>query len=318
MTASGDFIPQDPEFDSGPNYPSAFGITFTPMVIGVLLGIGGIVGAILLWLNLVQPAWDQYNQLKEQVAQKQEQLKELQTIEKKLKDSKVRLAQVEQQRQQVLALFASEKNLDTILFDLSQLIEKNNRGVVNEKRAKLANCPVWVKEQYTSIASAQKFEDQFGPLVAEAKLRKFQPFVDPAQASNPAAKTAVPGVVNDGSLGEALNNKLKRSTISVEFEGNFNQTQNIFRTIERLQPLLIIRELNVKRGRGGQEPRVNRLYEVNPGDGTIKSADQIRFLTNCQPDSLVTTSFKMDALIPLTPDETKKLAPSPSPSPAAK
>ncbi|MGI0495119.1 type II secretion system protein GspM [Alkalinema pantanalense CENA528] len=318
MTASGDFIPQDPEFDSGPSYPSAFGITFTPTVTGVLLGIGGIVGAVLLWLNLVQPAWDQYNQLKEQVAQKQEQLKELQTIEKKLKDSKVRLAQVEQQRQQVLALFASEKNLDTILFDLSQLIEKNNRGVVNEKRAKLANCPVWVKEQYTSIASAQKFEEQFGPLVAEAKLRKFQPFVDPAQASNPAAKTAVAGVVNDGSLGEALNNKLKRSTISVEFEGNFNQTQNIFRTIERLQPLLIIRELNVKRGRGGQEPRVNRLYEVTPGDGTIKSADQIRFLTNCQPDSLVTTSFKMDALIPLTSDEAKKLAPSPSPSPAAK
>ena len=42
MSMSGDFIPPDADFNDGPNYPSAFGITFTPMISGICLGVLGI------------------------------------------------------------------------------------------------------------------------------------------------------------------------------------------------------------------------------------------------------------------------------------
>lgn len=304
MTASGDFIPQDPEFEVAPNYPTAFGITFTPTVSGIACGIVGVGAAIFLWITFVQPALDQYNQLKDQVEQKKAQLLEQERVEKQLKDAKARLVQVGKQREDVMALFATQNDLDTVLIDLNKLIETNNAGLLAARQAKLATCPAWVRAQYTSIASAQSFEEQNGPLVAEAKLKKFQP-VDLAQATQ-GKPVPVPGVINDGSYGEALNNKLKRQTINVEFEGNFNQTQSIFRAIERLQPLLIVHNLDVKLGGNNSGTVGKRLFESGPGE-------TIRFLTNCQPDSLVTTTFQMDALLPLTPEEMKQVAAPPNP-----
>ena len=228
-------------------------------------------------------------------------------IEKQLKDAKVKLTQVEQQRQQVYSLFAQKKNMDTVLLDLNQLIDKNNVGLRNAKEAKLASCPAWVKEQFTSYSTGQQYEEQIGPLVAEAKLRKFQPDTGTPGAAPVAA--AVPGLVTDGSLGPELNNKLKRQTINVEIEGNFNHAQSIIRRIELLQPLLILRNMEVKYGGEQvtkQEPSV--IYEPDP-----KNPELPRVVKNCQPDTVVTTSFKMDALIPLTPEEQKLVVPTPSP-----
>ncbi|MGK7951359.1 MAG: type II and III secretion system protein [Xenococcaceae cyanobacterium] len=49
-------------------------------------------------------------------------------------------------------------------------------------------------------------------------------------------------VVQDGSLGEAVNGKLKRKGIALEIEGSFEQTQAILNDLERLQPLLIVKD----------------------------------------------------------------------------
>jgi type IV pilus assembly protein PilO len=93
-------------------------------------------------------------------------------------------------------------------------------------------------------------------------------------------------------------------------DGNFAQTQAIFRTIERLQPLLIIKDLTVKR-KNDSGDSTKSLYTTNPSGG-------IQFLTNCQPETLITTSFKMDALMPLSPEEVKKLEASAKESPSPK
>ena len=42
---------------------------------------------------------------------------------------------------------------------------------------------------------------------------------------------------------------------------------------------------------------VNRLFEVR--------GNTVQFLTNCQPEPKLTTTFRLEALSPLTPEETR-------------
>lgn len=309
MSMSGDFIPPDADFNNEPNYPSAFGITFTPIISGICLGVLGVGLAAFGWMNFVEPLRLETEVLDAKVKQKESQLGDSQKIEVNLKKARIDLAQVQQQREQVLSLFAQQKNMDTLLLDLNQLIKRNNSGLLDRKVAKLASCPDWVKEQFTTTPDGQRFEETVGPLSVEAKLRSYKPLV-PAAGTAPATATTVPNVVTDGSLGPELNNKLKRDTVDVEFEGNFNQIQQIFRAIERLQPLLVLRDMNITVDRQGGSPI---LYELNSKSPVPEA------LRNCQPDTALKTSFKMDALIPVSPEEAKLLAPAPvvTPSPGA-
>jgi type IV pilus assembly protein PilO len=291
MTA-GDFI-QDSEFDSSPSYPTVFGLTLTPPLSGILLGVLGLAAFGAMIVYLVMPAWETNQQLDTKVKEKSEQLQQQGAIRKQIQDAKDKLTQANQQRDQVYALFASEKTLDTLLFDVNQLIERNNAGLLAARNAKLNSCPVYVRRLFNLPGGPEEFKDKFGELVAQARLKKFKPSQGGTQ------------VINDGSLGAAIDNKLKRQTIEVEFRGNFNQTQSIFRTIERLQPLLLVHGLEVKVA----ENKVSEgLYEIQR-NGTI------RYLTDCQPDIQITTAFKMDALLPLSEEE-RKAIPTPSPSPA--
>ncbi len=280
MTA-GDFLQESDENTA--SYPAVFGLSLTPMIIGVLCGVGGLIGFVAIVMNLVMPAWETQQQLQSKVEEKSEQLKQQAMIRKQIQDAKDNLAKANQQRDQVYALFASEKTLNTLLFDINQLIEKNNTGLLTATNAKLNGCPVYVRQLFGQVGGAQEFSDKFGDLIAEAKLKKFKPSEKGSE------------IISDGSLGAPINNKLKRQTIEVEFRGNFNQTQSIFRTIERLQPLLLVRDLEIKT----IDNKISEgLYEIQP-DGTI------RYLTNCQPDNQITTAFKMDALLPLSEAEVK-------------
>lgn len=288
MTA--DFIP-DSEFESTPNYPTAFGVTFTPPISGVLLGILGLIGAGAIVTQLVMPAFETNQSLNAKVQEKTQQLQQQSAIRKQIQDAKDQLAQAKQKRDQVYSLFANEKALNTLLFDLNQLIERNNAGLLAARNTKLNACPVYVRQVFGTQAGAQEFQDKFGDLVAEAKLKRFKP--DEKGAA----------VISDSSFGAAINNKLKRQTIDMEIRGNFNQTQSIFRTIERLQPLLLVRNLDVK----VVDNKVSEgLYEIQP-DGTI------RYLTNCQPDNQITTTFQMDALLPLSEVDRKAIQATPAP-----
>lgn len=275
MTA--DFIP-DSEFESTPNYPTAFGITFTPTISGIMLGLLGLLGGGALIYYMVMPAYDTNQTLSRSVEEKTQQLQQQGAIRKQIQDAKDQLEKAKQKRDQVYSLFANEKTLNTLLFDLNQLIERNNAGLLAARNTKLNACPAYVRQIFSTPGGAQEFQDKFGPLVSEARLKRFKP--DEKGAA----------VINDSSLGAPINNKLKRQTIDIEIRGNFNQTQSIFRTIERLQPLLLVRNLDVK---VVDNKVAEGLYEIQP-DGTI------RYLTNCQPDNQIAATFQMDALLPLT------------------
>ena len=288
MTA--DFIP-DSEFESSSSYPSAFGVTFTPAISGVLLGLLGIAGGAAIALYLVMPAFEANQALDGKIKEKTDQLQQQGAIRKQIQDAKDQLAQAKQKRDQVYGLFATEKTLNTLLYDLNQLVERNNAGLLAARATKLNACPVYVQRVFATPGGAQEFQDRFGQLVAEAKLKRFKP----------DEKGAI--VISDSSLGAPINNKLKRQTIDLEVRGNFNQTQSIFRTIERLQPLLLLRNLEVK---AIDNKVMEGLYEIQP-DGSIN------YLTNCQPDNQITATFQMDALLPLNEVDRKSIQAVPPP-----
>jgi type IV pilus assembly protein PilO len=224
--------------------PVLFGITLTTPIIGGIVGVLGFLGAGYMLLNMAMPAWENYqqqqakrDQLQTDVEQKKSQAKQIDKIEADLTAAK-------QQQKQVLALFADERSLDTLLLDISRLIDASNGQI-------------------------------FGNAV-RAKLKKFVPVSEKPQ------------LIEDGSLGAEVNNKLKRSIINVEIEGNFDQTQSIMRKIEQLQPLLLVKNYNSKLA--APEVSGDKENAVRIGVGKL------------------TTTFELEALMPLTSEETAELA----------
>ncbi|MBD2448735.1 pilus assembly protein PilO [Nostoc sp. FACHB-152] len=106
----------------------------------------------------------------------------------------------------------------------------------------------------------------------KAKLQKFAPATEKAEP------------VMDGSLGVGVNGKLKRMNINVEIVGTYEQTQSILRNIERLQPLLIVKDYQ------------SVLAPVQTTNQAGKAIRQIG-------PAPLTTSFQLQALMPLTPEE---------------
>jgi type IV pilus assembly protein PilO len=119
------------------------------------------------------------------------------------------------------------------------------------------------------------------------------------------------GVVDDSAYGEAVNNKLERRVYNVSIQGSFPQVVSIIRSIERLQPLLVVSNLNSQ-----LDPSAQRL--VINGQGQAVST--------AQPEPRITTNFRLEALVPVgetaaaTPEVEQEASPEeaqvePSPSP---
>jgi len=238
MTASGDFIPTGEGNLEGPAYPKLFGITLTPTILGVLIGLAGAFVAYLLWSNFVQPTLDKNQQLRQEIADKEQQLLAQQETQKRIDEARVKLQEAKQLQADVLGLFASEQSVNTLLLDVNERVNAVNAGIQDpEKRATLS---------------------------------KF------------AVNSEKSGVITDGSLGPAVNNRLRRDVYQVELKGSFPQTASIIRNIERLQPLLIISE-----------------FKSESPDHKLVLDTQGRLIPANQPDTRITTSFRMDALVPV-------------------
>ncbi|PSP16379.1 MAG: hypothetical protein BRC58_09040, partial [Cyanobacteria bacterium QS_8_64_29] len=102
------------------------------------------------------------------------------------------------------------------------------------------------------------------------ELRKFQPTGEGAQ------------IVQDSSLGSALNGNIKRRSYAVEATGTFRQTLAVLREIERLQALLLVRNFQAEIA----EPP---SLEYQPAQQALVPQTQPR----------LQVSFRLDALLPL-------------------
>lgn len=105
-----------------------------------------------------------------------------------------------------------------------------------------------------------------------AKLKKFVPV------------SQKPEPITDGSLGLQVDGKLQRSIINAEITGTYEQTQSIIRNIERLQPLLIVKDY---------QATLAPLESRSPLDKTPVQVGP----------SAINTSFQLQVLMPISAEE---------------
>jgi type IV pilus assembly protein PilO len=123
--------------------------------------------------------------------------------------------------------------------------------------------------------------------VVKAKLKKFSPVSEQ------------PEMITDSSFGSEVNNQLKRSVIKVEIEGTFEQTQDIMQNIERLQPLLLVKNFDSKL----QTPE--------------ETGDKDKKVIYRGPGKIFTT-FDLEALMPVDTKELEEMAAKEAAEKAAK
>jgi len=239
-----EFYPALSELRFQTDIPSAFGITLTPELSGALFAVLGIGGGICLSLNQLMPAWSNHQLLAASLAQKQTQVKRIQVGLQRTHTLKTALAQAKNQQREVLAMFANQKSLNTLLLDLNRIVESANALVKQHQ--------------------------------ARAQLQRFVPGnqADEAQA--------------DGSLGARVNGRLKRRVFNIAFAGTFEQTESILRNIERMQPLLTIKDYQSTLA---PTPPTDASYQVVRG-----------------APALINTFFQLQAIMPVSSEESARAA----------
>ena len=231
MTFADDFLEEQ---ELAGDYPTAFGITFTPPVIGITCAIFGLVGAGYIHTQFTSAAKQKYQEVQTQLNEKQAQLDQMSQADfpSKMASLEADLADQEALKSRVLAMFTNQQDLETLLIDLNQFIGAN-----------------------------------------QGELVKYDPDGEIA-------------TISDSSLGADVNGKLKRKSFSIELEGTFNQTQAILQDIERLQPLLMVQDY---KSRITEEPTA------------ILTSDRSTVIP--QNSAILATSLKIDAILPLSPEE---------------
>lgn len=223
-----------------PAYPKIFGLTITPTVGALLLILLGALGAYLLWSNIVQNTVQRNQELKADVAGKEQQLRNPEEAQKQIADAKTELQQAQQLQADVRSLFATEDSINTLLLDINERVQSVNAGITDPaKRATLSRFDLNAEES--------------GPLT-------------------------------DSSLGTEVNNQLERRVYDVEITGSFPQTQSIIRNIERLQPLLVVTDFQSDLDQSTQRIVLDNRGRLSPAG---------------QPDTQITTAFKLSALVPV-------------------
>lgn len=248
MAALGDFAaPDDADFIDEPLNPVVFGIEFTPTIIGLLVALAGVGGAAYLFVKMVQPVSVQNETIRTEISTKENQLISQAAQLENIAKIEAELAAAMQRRQNVYSLFANEETMDTLLLDINQRIESSNAAL--------------------SGVRSQVRGRGLPPILLEAQLQSF-----------------VPGekvVISDGALGPEINGKLRRETYSIRFSGDYAQTQTILRNLERLEPLLMVRDFSISSGQEVPETVIGAGGQVV-----------------VRPKAKLETSFQIDALIP--------------------
>ncbi|PSB05919.1 pilus assembly protein PilO [filamentous cyanobacterium CCP2] len=240
MTAGGDFIPTgEPNEFEEPSYPKLFGLSLTPTVSGILLALLGLGAAIWLWMTIVQPTIQRNQELRTDVATKEQQLIDQEETQRQIQEARTRLAEAQQLQSDVLGLFATQRSLDTLLLDVNERVQSANAGIQDPAR--------------------------------RANLSRFD------------LNTTESGIVSDGSYGSTVNGRLRRQVYDVEIEGTFPQVVSIVRSIERLQPLLVVSDLTSQLDTESQRLVLDTQGRVASG----------------QPESRITAAFQLAALVPV-------------------
>jgi len=169
-----------------------------------------------------------------------------------------------------------------------------DREVIQQQIQQKQQELVQVKQQNQTVTSLFADEQSVNTLLldvnrfikdADGELTSYEP-VEVNEESN---------IVTDGSLGAAVNGKLKRQSFNLEMEGSYNEIQSILRSIERLQTLVVVKELTTDISTP-QGLLVDDKGEVTP---IVKKDEEI--IPGAKPT--LTTSYRLDVLMPLSEEQ---------------
>lgn len=237
MTATGDFLPGEDNQgleQVGPAYPTAFGIELTPRVQAIALALLGLAGAFALYNFVVKPVQEQKVALEAEVAQKQAQVDQQRASLQDRAALQAELNSALEQRVGIYSLLGSAETIDTLLLDINQQIQNSNAAIADVLRAdpaRLDNAQLaalgLTREQVQRVKNEFAGNPQLQKMLYTSELLRFNP--------SPSV------LVTDGP--PELNGKLERYTVDVSMQALFPQTLSIMRNIERLEPLVIIKDL---------------------------------------------------------------------------
>jgi type IV pilus assembly protein PilO len=187
-----------------------FGLKLTPQVQAIGIAVLGLLLAGGLGYQFVLPEFQKGDEFKQKITESKQTQQQLQAQIQKKAEAEAKQEEAKQRRANVTAMFASDASANTLLLDMTQLLNRINAGVQGDD--------------------------------LKAKITKFEPYLPPpGAAAAPAARD--PDILADTSFGPSLAGKLRRKKFKVEFEGNFAQTRNFMRNLELMQSLLVVRNL---------------------------------------------------------------------------
>lgn len=130
MTFADDFAAEEQSLAG--DYPTAFGITFTPTITGVAIAVAGMALAAYGYINYVKPAQEKYTEVSTKKQELQGQLAKIQTgdLQLKLAQLEADLAAKQATKSRVVSMFTAEQDLDTLLIDLDNFILANQGNLI--------------------------------------------------------------------------------------------------------------------------------------------------------------------------------------------
>ncbi|MGD1944095.1 MAG: hypothetical protein ACFB0G_22595 [Leptolyngbyaceae cyanobacterium] len=286
MTFTDDFIPVEDDTLNQPEYPTAFGIPLSPKVQGIGLAVLGIGGAIFLFTRIVSPVQTEIAEINLRIEEKESTLANQAASLRRIEEVQAELDRVLTQREGIYSLLGDSNSFDTLLLDTNQQIKKSNASIAAAiaggfSQAQAANLnAVGLNQQQVDRISQEFAEDPFVQRLAfTSELFTFNP-------------VGLPSLVGD-EYGPELNGKLERQLVNVSFQGLFNQTQNVLYNLERLEPLLIIRDFD-------------QSFAPLPGDTTEEDFNRLGI-------RLLQTNFTMEVLVPVGDPREPPIPPAPEP-----
>ncbi|MEQ8382679.1 MAG: hypothetical protein RH949_09955 [Coleofasciculus sp. A1-SPW-01] len=166
---------------------------------------------------------------------------------------------------------------------------------IQQKQQELAQ----VKQQNQTVTGLFADEQSVNTLLLD--VNRFIKDADGTLTSyEPVQVNEESNIVTDGSLGAAVNGKLKRQSFKLETDGSFNQIQSILRSIERLQTLVVVKELRTDISTP-QGLLVDDKGTVTP---IVEKDEEI--IAGAPPT--LTTSYRLDVLMPLSEEQKQEQA----------
>ncbi|MEB3827314.1 type 4a pilus biogenesis protein PilO [Phormidium sp. CCY1219] len=269
MTVSEEFIPMEEEQEAAPPPPGSYKIgnfVITPQIQGILVAVVGVAIAGAVGWQLLLPALQERDRLETEIAQKEAEIIQKRTRISKLDEAKAQLAQVEQQKENVLGLFAQGATLETLLLDVNKI----------------------AKQSGANLELFQPIEEPDNEWIFSAEAQAGAAAQQPQEGENAAGGTSPAGL----KLSEAV----KGQTFEIELQGNYQETQQSLRQLERLQQMVMVGEFSAELDRDSQ-----KIFVTPEG----KISDRANPTLN--------TSFNLIAVMPLPPEQLKQLAAPPPP-----